>query len=178
MPLIRRYSPKSEQDIISQNTSQISSFINSYKKQKKKALLIYGPTGTGKTSSVYAIANDLNLEVFELNASDFRNKDQINTKLGAALNQQSLFSQGKLILIDDIDGLSGTKDRGAIPEVIRLMQKSIYPIILACHNPYDKKFSSLRSKVVMVEYTPISSLSRSSSFASSLPKVLSFSILW
>jgi len=158
MPLIRRYSPKSANEIIGQDeaVSQISSFIKNYKSQKKKALLLHGPTGTGKTSSVYAFANDHNLEVFELNASDFRNKDQIKSKLGASLNQQSLFSKGKLILVDDIDGLSGTKDRGAIPEVIRLMQKSIYPIILTCHNPYGQKFSSLRSKTTMVEFKPLS----------------------
>lgn len=156
-PLIKKYSPVSSKNIIGQgeSISQLNNFILNYNKQKKKAVLSYGPTGIGKTSSIHALANEHNLEIFELNASDFRNKEQIKQKLGAALHQQSLFSKGKLILVDDIDGLSGTKDRGAIQEIIKLMQKSLFPIVLTAHNPYDKKFSSLRSKVIMVEFNPV-----------------------
>ena len=158
LPLIKKYSPDSSKDIIGQDEAipQLTSFVLNYKKQKKKAVLLYGPTGIGKTSSAHALAKEHDLEIFELNASDFRNKDQINQQLGASLKQQSLFSKGKLILVDDIDGLSGTIDRGAIQEVIRLMQSSIYPIILTAHDPYDKKFSSLRSKVTMIEFNPVS----------------------
>jgi len=158
LPLIKEYSPKESKDIIAQDgaISQINSFIKNYSKQKKKALLLHGPTGTGKTSSVYAVANDHNLEVFELNASDFRNKQQIHDKLGSAIKQRSLFSEGKIILVDDIDGLSGTKDRGAIPEIIKLMKESIFPIIMTALNPYHQKFSSLRSKTTLVAFEPIS----------------------
>jgi replication factor C large subunit len=156
-PLIKKYTPGSSKEIIGQLEAikQLASFIMNYKKQKKKAALLYGPTGIGKTSSVHAFAKENNLEIFELNASDFRNKDQIKQKLGSAINQHSLFSKGKLILVDDIDGLSGTKDRGAIPEIIKLMNSSTFPIILTAHNPYERKFSSIRSKVNMIEFKPI-----------------------
>jgi replication factor C large subunit len=156
-PLIKKYTPGSSKEIIGQPEAikQLASFIMNYKKQKKKATLLYGPTGIGKTSSVHAFAKENNLEIFELNASDFRNKDQIKQKLGSAINQHSLFSKGKLILVDDIDGLSGTKDRGAIPEIIKLMNSSTFPIILTAHNPYERKFSSIRSKVNMIEFKPI-----------------------
>ena len=56
--------------------------------------MIYGPSGTGKTCSVYAIANELGHEVVEVNASDMRNAEQINQKVGNAINQQSLFAVG------------------------------------------------------------------------------------
>jgi len=158
LPLIKKYSPKSTKEIIGQQEAivQLQSFILNYKKQKKKAALLYGPTGTGKTATAYILAKENNLEIFELNASDFRNKEQINQKLGSAINQQSLFSRGKLILVDELDGLSGTKDRGGIPEIIKLMQKSSFPVLLTVENPYDKKFSSLRSKTIMIGFNPIS----------------------
>ena len=157
LPLIRKHTPKSGKDIIAQDEAitQLRSFILNYKKQKKKAVLLYGPTGTGKTSSAHALAKQLDLEIFEINASDFRNKNQINEKLGSAINQYSLFSKGKLILVDDIDGLSGTKDRGAVTEIIKLMQKSTFPIILTAINPYDQKFSSLRNKTILVQFKPL-----------------------
>jgi replication factor C large subunit len=154
MPLIKKYSPKTSKEIIGQEepVKQLKSFILDYKKQKKRALLLFGPTGTGKTSSIYAITNELDLEIFELNASDFRNQEQIREKLGASLKQQSLFSKGKVLLVDEIDGLSGTQDRGGIPEILRLIEDSKYPVILTIANPYDNKFSSLRSKCFMVEF--------------------------
>ncbi|MBR9700186.1 replication factor C large subunit [Candidatus Woesearchaeota archaeon] len=156
-PLIKKFSPKNIKEIIGQDEAikQLHEYILSYKRQKKKAALLYGPTGTGKTSSAHALAKELNLEIYELNASDFRNKEQINQKLGAAINQHSLFSKGKLILVDEIDGLSGRKDRGAVQEVIRLMEKSTFPVILTIENPYDHKYSKIRSKAIMIEYNPV-----------------------
>jgi len=158
-PLIKRYSPKSSDEIIGQSDAitQLSSFILNYKKQKKKAVLLYGPPGTGKTSSVYALATQHGLEVFEINASDYRNKEQIQNKLGSAINQYSLFRKEKIILVDDIDGLSGTKDRGALPEIIKLMQKSIFPIVMTVQNPYHQKLSSIRQKTTLIEFQPVSS---------------------
>ncbi|MBD3163727.1 replication factor C large subunit [Candidatus Woesearchaeota archaeon] len=155
--LISKYSPKSTKEIAGQERAveQLVDFINHYDKQRKKAILLYGPSGSGKTSSVYAGAKELGLEVFEINASDFRNKEQIKQKLGSAINQRSLFAKNKIILIDEIDGLSGTKDRGSIPEIIRIMKKSRFPIVLTVANPYDKKFSSLRQKSIMVEFKPV-----------------------
>jgi len=157
VPLAQKYLPQSVKEIIGQEEAmkQLVPFVLNYPNQKKKAVLLFGPTGTGKTSSAYAIANEMGLEIFELNASDSRNKEQIHQKLGAALKQQSLFGGGKLILVDEIDGLAGNKDRGGISEIVSLIQKSTYPIILTLANPYENKFSSLRSKTVMIEFLPI-----------------------
>ena len=156
-PLVKKYSPKTAKEIIYQDEAvkQLDLFIKNYSLQKKKCALLSGPAGTGKTSSAYALAKSHDLEIFELNASDFRNKEQIHQKLGSAMKQQSLFSKGKILLIDDVDGLSGRKDRGSIPEIIRLMKDSSYPIILTCHNPYEQKLSSIRSKSILINFEPI-----------------------
>jgi len=157
IPFIKKYEPKKTSDIHGQDSAvkQINDFISDYKNQKKKSALIFGPVGVGKTCSAYAIANELNLEVVEVNASDFRNKEQINTKVGSAVKQSSLFSKGKIILIDEIDGLSGTKDRGGINALTKLMSNSAFPIILTATNPWGNKFSSLRRKSVMIEFEPL-----------------------
>lgn len=153
-PWILKYCPTKPSDVYGQDEAvkQLTEFIKDYKKQKKKAALIYGPTGVGKTCSVYAIANETDLEVVEVNASDFRNKDQINLVLGNALQQMSLFSKGKIVLVDEIEGLSGTKDRGGLQAVLKLVEKSAFPVILTANNPWDSKFSTVRSKSNMIEF--------------------------
>ncbi|MBW2983488.1 replication factor C large subunit [Candidatus Woesearchaeota archaeon] len=154
---IHKYQPKSSKEVVGQASAivQLKEFFLNFKKQKKRAVLVYGPSGVGKTCSIYAIANDLSLEVLEVNASDFRTAEQINTKVGAAALQQSLFSKGKVILVDEIDGLAGNKDRGGIQAIIKLMQKSAFPMVLTATNPFDNKFGSVRSKSTLVEFKPI-----------------------
>jgi len=160
-PLIHKYIPKTTKEILGQEDviKQLNNFIIDFKKQKKKSALIYGPSGTGKTCSVYAIANELGYEVIEVNASDFRNAEQINQKVGNAIKQQSLFARGKIILVDEIDGLHGHEDRGGVQALVKLIQDSAYPIVLTATNPFDNKFSSLRSKSSLMEFRQLDYLS-------------------
>ncbi len=153
-PLAVKYRPMSCNQLLGQNAalSELKKFITNFKIQRKKAALIYGPSGVGKTCSVYAIANDLDYEVLEVNASDFRNKEQINSIVGNAIEQKSLFARGKIILVDEVDGLSGSKDRGGIQAITNLIGDSPYPIILTITNPYDFKFNSLRNKCSMIKF--------------------------
>ena len=148
-----KYAPKNINEFVDSFEFQsLISYVKNYNQQKKKAVIVYGKTGTGKTNSVYALANELNLEVFELNASDFRNKKDILELVGNSLGQQSLFNKGKIVLIDEIDGLSGTKDRGAVPALVSLIKNSSYPVVITCEDPFDSKFSSLRSKCLLLEF--------------------------
>lgn len=154
VPWTKKYSPKSSKDVSGQQEGlqQIRDFIVNFKKQKKKAMLIYGPSGTGKTTAVHAIAKENNLEIVEVNASDTRNSEQILAVLGNAAKQQSLFSKGKVILVDEVDGIAGQQDRGGVQALAKLIEKPAFPIILAANNPWDSKFSSLRSKTTMVQF--------------------------
>lgn len=152
-PWIKKYEAKSASDILGQDVISVRNFIDGFKNQNKKAMLIYGPPGTGKTSCVHAIAKDLNLEVIEVNASDFRNKDKIESIIGTASRQMSLFAKGKIVLVDEIDGLSGTKDRGGIVALVNVIKRTSHPMILTAMDPYDKKYSKLRSVCNMTEFS-------------------------
>ena len=154
MPFTKKYEPKTEREIIGQDLAikKIKSFLKSH---NKKALLLYGPVGTGKTSTIYALANDLNLEVFEINASDQRNKEQVETLVKNASSQFSLFKKGKIILIEEIDGLSGREDRGAIPSLIDIIETSSFPIVFTTNNPELEKLQPLMKKVDLVKFFPL-----------------------
>ena len=69
------------------------------------------------------IAKELKYDLLEINSSDLRNEEQIRTFLDAALGQRSLFFTPKLILIDEVDNISGVHDRGCIPALLKAMEK-------------------------------------------------------
>ncbi|HLD12464.1 MAG TPA: replication factor C large subunit [Candidatus Nanoarchaeia archaeon] len=157
MKLAEKHRPKSMQHIKGQDKAlqTIHQAI-----QQKKPVLLYGPPGTGKTSIAHALAEDMNYEIIEINASDTRNKEAIQNIVGQASQQQSLFSQGKIILIDELDGISGTEDRGGLTELASILDlKTPYPIILTANDPWDSKFNTLRKKCVTIEISSLNYLS-------------------
>ncbi len=162
IPWSRKYQPKSLKDVVGQSEAveALVKFVRDFdpKRSKKKAALLYGPVGCGKTSSVYAVAAELNLEILETNASDFRNADGIMSVAGNASRQMSLFSRGKVILIDELDGLAGREDRGGVGAVQEVIESSAFPVVMTANDPYDKKFSPLRKASVMIEFRQLSSM--------------------
>ena len=147
--LIDKYKPSSLKEIIGHD-AQLRELVNYVK--NKKPVIIYGKTGNGKTASVYALAKDLSYEVFEFNSSEIRNKENMEKIVGGSLNQKSLFSKSKIILIDEIDNFSGAKDRGGVQALAKLITNSAFPIVMTSNDPYDKKLSDLRKKCQLVNF--------------------------
>ncbi|MFX1571736.1 MAG: replication factor C large subunit [Promethearchaeota archaeon] len=126
---------------------------------EKAAVLLEGPPGIGKTSIVYALANDLNMEVIETNASDTRTRATLERKLKETTKTRGIMdfiteSKEKLILIDEIDGIYGVQDRGAIPTVIDLIQSTQFPIIM-CSNEYKTNLQPIYNKIRRFEVRPL-----------------------
>lgn len=149
MSLAEKYRPKSLNEVKGQLDAieKLKIFFRQF--PKKKAVCLYGPPGTGKTTIAHAFANDLKYEIIELNASDLRNKEQLDKILKPASEQQSLFKKSKLILVDEVDGIA-KDDRGGLPELISIIEKSSFPIILTANDIWNRKFSLLRNKCVLV----------------------------
>ncbi|MBN2142392.1 replication factor C large subunit [Candidatus Woesearchaeota archaeon] len=154
IPWIQKHSPKSESDLVGLDKafSQMKSFVERHK--PGKALLLYGLSGAGKTSSVYALAHSLGLELIEVNASDSRTADQIEAIVGTASKQMSLFSKGKIILVDEVEGVTGREDRGGLTALIKIISESRFPIILTCQDPFGQKHKALRKACTMIEFAP------------------------
>jgi replication factor C large subunit len=148
-----KYRPKKSSEIYGQDESKpkILDFIKNFKKQRRKAMLLSGPPGSGKTSLIYSLATELGLEIIELNASDFRNKNQIQEVIGKAISQQSLFAKSKVMLIDELEGISGKEDRGGVQELIRLIETTTYPIIMICNDPWQESLRKIKAKSLSVE---------------------------
>lgn len=152
-PWTEKYRPKSIEEVQGHPSAakRVLEFVKHYDTQKKKALLLHGTAGVGKTSLAVAVASQMGYELVEVNASDVRNASSIREVLGPALEQRSLFNTGKLILFDEVDGLSGRKDRGGASELAKLIKTSAHPIILTANDAWDKKLKSLRRHCELIE---------------------------
>ncbi len=153
IPLCEKYRASCFADVKGQDLAiaTITQFFKNF--PYKKALLLHGPAGTGKTSLAHALAQEENLEILELNASDLRNREKLEQVMRPATQQRSLFNKGKVILLDEVDGI--TVDRGGLPELIALIEKTSFPIIITANNIWQQKFSLLRRKVELVKLKDI-----------------------
>ncbi len=158
MPLqwFLKYRPKSldevenQEDVKKELRAWIESWLNG--KPTAKAVLLYGPPGTGKTTLAEALARDYKLELLEINASDSRKLSDIKNIAERASLSGSLFGiRGKLILLDEMDGINAKADVGIIDAVLELIDRTRQPIILTANDPWDPQLRPIREKVKMIE---------------------------
>ena len=112
-----RHRPRSEQMLEGNEVQRrkIRAWLDEWQNgtPKKKAVLLIGPPGVGKTTVARAIAEDMGWNVIELNASDARNAAAIRKAATSGATHRSLFHDPSappsrtLILLDEVDHLSG-----------------------------------------------------------------------
>lgn len=148
--LAEKHRPKTFKEIIGQEKAvvEVKQFLDEF--PKRKALILHGPPGTGKTTLAIAAAKENNAEVFELNSSDLRNRAKLEEILKPASLQTSLFKQAKILLVDEVDGVTGT-DIGGIPELMRIIEVSGHPVIITGNDVWQTKLAQLRQKCKLVE---------------------------
>ncbi len=161
-PWVEKYRPRTFEEIKGQEEAivKIKKFLSDFSigeltRKQKQALLLHGTPGTGKTTLAHVAAKEYNAEIFELNASDLRNKDKMREILKPAMEQMSLTKKTKLILVDEVDGISGYQDRGGIQELISLIEESKFPVILTANDAWSKKLSAIRKYCDILELKEI-----------------------
>ena len=112
-----------------------------------RACLITGDPGIGKTSSVRLIAKLKGYKTYETNASDQRNKNSVNKNAGFMFDNKTLFGgelqEKNLIIMDEVDGMSGNEDRGGIAAIIDIIKKTKTPIICIANDRQSPKLKTL-----------------------------------
>jgi len=151
-----RYKPKSLKEVVG-NREAIQKFVDWIKSwnrgiPKQRAAFLYGPPGVGKTVTVEALASDFHMELVEKNASDYRTEDAVKRFAGLASRYGSLFGGKRIILLDELDGLTGSADRGGVRAITEVIKNSQCPIVLIANNAYDPRFSTLRKHCILIEF--------------------------
>lgn len=154
--LTEKYCPQKLSDFIGQKTAitKIVTFLNSFSKSKKRGIILYGPTGTGKSCAVYTTAKDMGYDIIELNADSLRNKESVERVVGTASKTGSIFGRKKLILVDEVETFS-RKDSGGMPTMIKLLKESSVPIVFIALDLWDRKISSLKYYCESAEFKKI-----------------------
>ncbi|MDD5022751.1 MAG: replication factor C large subunit, partial [Candidatus ainarchaeum sp.] len=123
--------------------------------KRRRPILIYGPSGTGKTSFAYAVKNEFEMEIIEMNASQFRNKKEIDKIINGTMLAGTLSGKRKIILIDDVDVLD-RNDRGGASEISRAIKDCNIPVILTAEDAWAKNISSIRMLCELIQLRRIS----------------------
>uniref|UniRef100_A0AC35U4G8 AAA domain-containing protein n=1 Tax=Rhabditophanes sp. KR3021 TaxID=114890 RepID=A0AC35U4G8_9BILA len=132
-----------------------------------KAALLSGPPGIGKTTTAMLVCKKLGLKYVEKNASDSRSKKMLNSGIGDSLlytKIDSFFGKNKdvgmhsksvthVLIMDEVDGMSGNEDRGGMSELISMIKNSKVPVICICNDRFNRKISSLANHCLDLRYT-------------------------
>ncbi|KAH0789978.1 DNA replication factor C, large subunit [Histomonas meleagridis] len=158
-----KYRPKSFSDLVGNEAGikKLREWIGSFDRQTKKAVLISGPPGIGKSSAAYLAATQANYNVIEYNASDARNKSIIEKLASDVTSNQTLIKYKTLIpsnvrsaiIFDEIDGMS-SGDRGGVQALAKFISKTKIPIICICNDRNCDKLQSINKLVIDIPFDP------------------------
>ena len=155
---VEKYRPKRIDDVVGNPEARKAfvAWLNQWlagNPPEKKAILLYGPPGCGKTSLVHAASNQLGLELIEVNASDVRSSEALHRKVLRAATEGTLMgARGKIILLDEVDGVNPREDRGGLDAILEIIRASRYPVVLTANDPWDPKLRELRNYCEMIEF--------------------------
>ena len=157
-----KYRPKTLNEIVGNEKaiSQLRNWADQWGEgpaPAKKAVILSGKPGVGKTSAALALANEYGWPVIELNASDVRSASRIQSIILPSVTNETFSSDGKflpskgggrkLILFDEADNLyesssGGEKkdseytDKGGKKALVDAIKVSKQPIILIVNDYY------------------------------------------
>lgn len=159
LPWPELHRPKSFEELVG-NTGTLralEAWIQSWidGKPSSAAALLIGPPGVGKTASVGALSHDYDLELVEFNSSDKRNKGSIENQVWKAATQQTLDGRLRLLLLDEVDGLSGTSDRGGVGAILKIIESTVHPIVMTANDPSSPRLKDLLKKCQVFNFVPL-----------------------
>ncbi|AIZ56355.1 replication factor C large subunit [Candidatus Methanoplasma termitum] len=161
-----KYRPKKLSEVIGNPSAvkELEEWALSWKAgiPDKRAVVLIGSPGIGKTSSAIALANDMDWDLVEMNASDQRTAAVVKDIAQRASYFNSIGmdeeykggNRKKLIVMDEADNLFGNADRGALPAINDLIKTTKQPVILIVNDFYalSKKSATVKSDTIQITY--------------------------
>jgi hypothetical protein len=141
--------------------------LNKQNLSTKKGIYIYGEPGSGKSSFVNSILQELNYDIIKYDAGDIRNKTIIDTITKHNMSDKNIMSlfykkvKKIAIIMDEIDGMNNG-DKGGINSLIKIIRPkktkkqkleeiTLNPIICIGNYHIDKKIKELMKVCHVIE---------------------------
>ncbi len=167
-----KYRPKSLSEVVGNTKAkhelrEWAEEWNNSSPPAKRAVILAGKPGVGKTSAALALANDMGWGALEMNASDERNKEAVQKFVGRSAVDDTFSSsgdfvpyrQGKrtLLILDEADNVFGNEDRGGILEIKNTVEKTKQPMVLIVNDYYGlrNRSKSLSKLLKKIEFKPV-----------------------
>ena len=150
-----KYRPQNFMHLIG-NEDARQLFARWFEKWKKgtKPLLLVGPPGIGKTTLANLAGKNFGYDMISLNASDVRNKKNIQEILEPVLGNQTVLGK-PMIFVDEVDGVHGRSDYGGVEALINILKEPTIPIILAANNDSSDKMKKIKKTVKTIALRPL-----------------------
>jgi len=120
-----------------------------------RPLLLVGPSGVGKTTLVNVLARKFDYDLIEMNASDTRNREDLETLIMPMFNNSSVSGRTMLLFLDEVDGISGREDSGGIESIVKMMKEPTIPVIMAANTQDNTKIKQLAKVCKIVKFNPV-----------------------
>ena len=150
-----KYRPQNIVDMVG-NEDARKQFVEWFGKWKKgtKPLLLIGPPGIGKTTLCFLAGKQFGYDMISLNASDIRNKKNIQEILTPVLGNQTVLGE-PMIFIDEVDGIHGRSDFGGVEALINILKEPTVPIVLAANYDSSDKMKKIKKVVKTLQLSPL-----------------------
>ena len=150
-----KHRPKQIIDMVG-NEEARKSFVDWIIKWKKgaKPILLVGPPGIGKTTLAQLAAKEFGYDVIGMNASDVRNKSNIEELLSPLLGSTSLLGR-PMIFIDEVDGIHCRSDFGGVEALLKILKEPTIPIILAANSDDSDKMKNIKKTAKTIYLKPV-----------------------
>src|SRR5437879_13351948 len=90
----------------------------------------------------------------DVDPTDVRTKDKRQRRIGEAMSTVSLLGESSLIFLDEVDGLAGRSDYGAVEFIKDSVKESQNPIVMAANDPDSDEVKKLSSFCIAMRFRP------------------------
>jgi len=145
-----KYRPNKLKDVIlpKRIKEHIKNFIE--KEGRIPNLLLNGAPGTGKTTLIYAIANELNAESLYINASLQTSVDVVRTDIFQFASSKTLFDNTlKIVILDEADRLSQNA-QDSMKSLLETVGNNVIFVYITNHK--ERIISPLKSRLEVIDF--------------------------